>query len=791
MRLGATKASATTSYNGLGDQLYDLGGAKPTLDLNFSSNESLVDSVTGKTLVDHTRQSSATYVDGDGVIKTAVTNLVLQSEDFSTTWANTLLTDNTNAITAPDGTVTADEIIETTATNIRSKSQIITSVASTTYTLSVFAKAGNGDQRYLRLSLNSAASTSLWAAATYDLSAGVVTGDNSAGVGTVTSTSIYPYPDGWFRCVLTGDIGANTDLNSIVTLTPAQFTYTPNGRGRTSYTGDGVSSIYIWGAQLEESSTVGEYVKTTTAKNGAPRFDHEVTRTTTNFIPYSEAILSNALSGPNRTIVDNTILAPDGALTAATVTATGVDPYIVISTLSGASAGTYTFSVYLKGHPNNSSQTCKLRIQDAGTGLQTSSSFDITGEWDRYSFTVTTTGDLETVRLDIPDVAVSGDIVYVWGFQIEANADVGPYVKTTGAAATQVDTESLGLLVEESRQNLYVYSEDASQWDYTNGSYYLDAAAIAPDGSAGAYVVYPTSNIPRINPGNISLVSGTRYTFSVFCKAKEFSTIACFWNTTLIDPNVYGSTTFVNLNTGVSSDPSIVQTVGYPNGWWRLIINGALADGNGSAHVTIVPGSTGSPNAIVPNGTDGIYAWGAQMEASASFPTSYIPTEGSTVTRAADVASITGTNFSSWYEQSEGTVFYEGQVLGSEPSSNKNMLGLSNGTANETAYMFIPSGSNQRFKVVVGGVQQVLQNAIITADVYSPSKSAFALKLDSTTCAGNGTVQSENTSCLIPAVDRFIFGAVSTGESLLAARYKRLTYWPTRLSNDTLQTITT
>ena len=154
------------------------------------------------------------------------------------------------------------------------------------------------------------------------------------------------------------------------------------------------------------------------------------------------------------------------------------------------------------------------------------------------------------------------------------------------------------------------------------------------------------------------------------------------------------------------------------------------------------------------------------------------------------MASISGSNFSSWYRQDEGTVFYEGKVLGSEPLINRNMLGLSDGTANEIAYMFIPSGTNQRFRVVVGGVRQVLQNAIITADVYSPAKSAFALKLDSTTCAGNGTVQSEATSCLIPAVDRLIFGTLPTGESQLAARYKRLTYWPARLPNDTLQTIT-
>ena len=74
MRASGTKANSTNQYRGLGDQLYDLGGARPTLDLNFANNESLVDSVTGKNLVTHTRASSATYADGDGVIQSATTN---------------------------------------------------------------------------------------------------------------------------------------------------------------------------------------------------------------------------------------------------------------------------------------------------------------------------------------------------------------------------------------------------------------------------------------------------------------------------------------------------------------------------------------------------------------------------------------------------------------------------------------------------------------------------------------------------------------------------------------------
>jgi len=89
MRLSGTKATAIHQYRGLGSQLWDLAGVRPSLDLPFADEKSLVDATTGSNLVDFTRASSGTYVGSDGLIKTATTNLLLQSEDFSTTWLGT------------------------------------------------------------------------------------------------------------------------------------------------------------------------------------------------------------------------------------------------------------------------------------------------------------------------------------------------------------------------------------------------------------------------------------------------------------------------------------------------------------------------------------------------------------------------------------------------------------------------------------------------------------------------------------------------------------------------------
>ena len=119
MKLSGTKTGSVNQYNGLGDQLYDIAGERPTLDLNFAGKQSLNDQTTGNSLVTHTRSSNATYVGGDGLIRNAVTNLLLNSEDITgsgwATYYNTSGTASAPVITAnygiaPDGTQTADRV---------------------------------------------------------------------------------------------------------------------------------------------------------------------------------------------------------------------------------------------------------------------------------------------------------------------------------------------------------------------------------------------------------------------------------------------------------------------------------------------------------------------------------------------------------------------------------------------------------------------------------------------------------------------------------------------------------
>ena len=241
------------------NDLWRRARAVPSLDLRFADNKSLVDAVTGASLVTFTRASSGTYTDSAGVLQTASTdvprfdhnpttgeslgllveeqrtNLLLRSEDFSTTWVRFNVNASSNAILAPDGTLTADKLTENDADNFHRIRQGITS--GVTGVFSVFLKAAERTRVNLGTS-------DINLIAGFDLSAGSVV----SGTG-----SIEPFGDGWYRCSI-----------SATFTTSGPFLLLRNSSSEF-YTGDGTSGIYLWGAQLEVGAFPTSYIPTTTA----------------------------------------------------------------------------------------------------------------------------------------------------------------------------------------------------------------------------------------------------------------------------------------------------------------------------------------------------------------------------------------------------------------------------------------------------------------------------------------------------------------------------------------------
>jgi hypothetical protein len=167
------------------------------------------------------------------------TNLVLRSEEFNLIWSQLNVTITANVTTAPDGTSTADKLVEN-ATNNQHRIDQTTTSAIGTNTFSVFAKKSERDSIWLRVGTSGAY---------FDLTNGTVSG------ATGVTTSIVNYGNGWYKCSI---VRTSTVANEIVRINSAIGI---NG----TYLGDGTSGLFIWGAQLEAGSYPTSYIPTTTA----------------------------------------------------------------------------------------------------------------------------------------------------------------------------------------------------------------------------------------------------------------------------------------------------------------------------------------------------------------------------------------------------------------------------------------------------------------------------------------------------------------------------------------------
>jgi hypothetical protein len=181
------------------------------------------------------------------------------------------------------------------------------------------------------------------------------------------------------------------------------------------------------------------------------------------------------------------------------------------------------------------------------------------------------------------------------------------------------------------------------------------------------------------------------------------------------------------------------------------------------------------------DGTSGIFIWGAQLEAGA-FATSYIPTVASQVTRSADVAVIQGSNFSSWYNQNEGTIYGEwtySSVLNTA-GNPMTLIGISDATVNNRIRII-----STQFEGAVGGVSQF----VLSPTIPTTSKISGAYKVNDFSVSVNGGTILADTSGTIPTVTQMQIGDLLTSRGM-SGHIRQIAYYPRRLQDSELVALT-
>lgn len=336
-----------------------------------------------------------------------------------------------------------------------------------------------------------------------------------------------------------------------------------------------------------------------------------------------------------------------------------------------------------------------------------------------------------------------------------------------------------GLLIEEQRTNLLTYSSqfDNAAWVRDQIQTVAADARQAPDGTTSADKIVEGTASGTHGIYRASVGAAGAHAFYVFMHAAERS-----WGVVRIE----GVSTFFNLASGVvgqngAGNTASIKPVG--DGWYCCCVVRTLT---AAAAATIRIATADGLENYTGDGLSGIYIWGAQVEAG-SFPTSYIPTTSTQVTRAADVASVN--TLSPWFNPDEGTLFAEFSRSGLRPPSQGSGFFELSGSPPADQLIALQSGvstpAQQRMLVRAAAVDQALLQTASSAVPGVTYKLAGAYRVnDFAACQSGGTVLTDASGVLPSGINLARLGVNLNGY------LRRVRYWPRRLFDNELQRIT-
>jgi hypothetical protein len=382
----------------------------------------------------------------------------------------------------------------------------------------------------------------------------------------------------------------------------------------------------------------------------------------TNLLTYSEQFDNAAWSKINVTATANSTISPTGTLTADKLVENTENNQHRIDQTTTSAIGTNSFSVYGKKDARDSLQ---LRVGTSGaffdltngtiSGISgvTATIESLPNGWYRCSIIRTSVVANEVVRLNLAigiNSTYLGDGtsgIYIWGAQLEASVQATEYIPTTTTAVSvgmlanvpRIDyTSGCGkLLLEPQRTNTLLNSENLNSWLKLDTSVTVNTTT-SPNGTTNADTVTATGagSLSHLIYQNLAFTSGTAYSYSVFAKANTSNYIQLVFAGNLI-ANSYAN---FDLSSGTITASAFVtaKIEDYGNGWYRCSISAtSAASTTNSQIIYLINSPTASRGQSFVQSGESVYLWGGSFE-NGSYPTSYIPTTTTAVTRVADVA---------------------------------------------------------------------------------------------------------------------------------------------------------
>jgi len=343
------------------------------------------------------------------------------------------------------------------------------------------------------------------------------------------------------------------------------------------------------------------------------------------------------------------------------------------------------------------------------------------------------------------------------------------------------------LLLEPTRTNSLPESQNFSTNWVAAGST-VSSGISSPDGGTNAYsLIEGTATGGKIIYDTISVSAGS-VTYSLFMKKgdKRYTAI-------LLSGVVSTSMFNVDLENGTgttatgSFDSTSIEE--YPNGWYRISVTATATAGNLNCNVYLMNGATYNDRNYTGNGTDKTYIFGAQLEAG-DYPTSYIPTSGSAVTRTVDKCLNAGD--ANLFNDSEGTLFVDLENF----DATVRELTLSSGSAdNRITILFYGStfGSPNRirFYLTSDGSVQADSSFAVSYTFNQRNKIAFKYKQNDFKAYINGTQVFSDTNGNTPiGLSDFEFSDFNGTGGFIEGKIHQAMVFNEALTDSELQTLT-